>query len=168
MLRLSVSREGYLPRMALWQLSFIWNVWWVCLCLSLCLDRPVNGHMCRLGEVLWACSERKCKFRDELWVDVEGTYFAWDLTITGLRRCYWYSTGTVGGMQLNVWRPCILVSVAVAFPSLIMSMRKSSIDAFPLRYDIQGYDMKLMLLRRIMFLWLSQWCEMFWVRGATA
>jgi hypothetical protein len=44
-------------------------------------------------------------------------------------------------------------------------MRKSSIDAFPLRYDIQGYDMKLMLLRKET--WLSHGCEMFRVRRAT-
>ena len=47
-----------------------------------------------------------------------------------------------------------MVSVAVVFPSLIMSMRKSSIDAFPLRYDIQGYEADV--VARDTVSWLSQ------------
>jgi hypothetical protein len=147
MLRLSVSREGCLPGMAPRQLSFIWMYdEYVCVCVL--TDQSIG--MC-VG--LEKYSERKCKFRDELWVDVEWPYFAWDLN--GLRRCYWYSTGTimVGGMQLNMWRPCYMVSVAVVFPSLIMSMRKQNKHwCFPIEIWYPGIRYGMMLLRAILFL----------------
>ena len=48
-----------------------------------------------------------------------------------------------------------MVSVAVVFPSLIMRMRKQiKHDAYPLRYDIQGYEADV--VARDTVSWLSQ------------